>query len=340
MKIELIPCTDRDEWRHRTEEHPQATVFHRLEWLEMVSRLSRSSLDLFSIRRGSEIVGFVPLFRFNLGPFRIVASPPPESVTPYLGPIVDQRHMVDALVALTDTAKKLKAAHLELRMQEAIPVSLLSTLDLKSEPRSTFVLDLRLGPDKLWQERFTPACRRAIRKAEASGVSVQETDLRSIADRYYELALGVFAKSNRPPPISRDDYLSLAEVIERSGCAKVFAAQHQGLIVAAGIFPYGNGTIYYLDGVSDPLAHEARPNNGLHWQVIRWACASGLCRYDLVGAGIPGVARFKLGFGPEQVPYTYAFRSFSPLARLARSSYARLAPFARALRRPFHRFQR
>ena len=153
----------------------------------------------------------------------------------------------------------------------------------------------------------------------------------SIFERYYEMAVHVFAKSHRAPPLSRADYAALADIARRGGPVRVFLARHQDRVIAGGIFPFDAQAVYYLDGVSDPEGQEVRPNNLLHWEVIRWACAQGLRRYDMVGAGIESVARFKRGFGPVEVPYTYAFRSRDFMTSAARSTYAFLAPAGRAV---------
>jgi len=327
--LELLR-TDMAEWDRLVDEHPQATVFHRRVWLELVSRISGAQLHPFSIVRGTERVGLFPVFVFRRGPFRIAASPPAQAATPYLSPLVDDVLLGDTLEAFARTAAALKASYLELRFDRQVADSVLAAAHLQHDTRATFLLDLRPGPEALWRDRLTSACRRAIRKAQSSGVVVEETQLAEIVDRYHELAEGVFAKSNRPAPLTRADYAAIADVVQRGGPIKVFVARLDGALVSAGIFPYAAGAVYYLDGVSDPAGQQARSNNLLHWEVIRWACAAGLQRYDMVGAGISGVARFKQGFGPVEAPYTYAFRSLTPLARLARGIYALLAPAARA----------
>ncbi len=327
--LELVPCAQMIEWDRRLDAQPRATVFHRSDWLAVVARLTGAQLHPFLIQRQAETLGLLPVFVFRRGPFRIAASPPAQAATPYLSLLVDDALLGEALEAFVRAAKQLKASYLEVRFDRDIPPATLAQAQLRHETRATFLLDLSPGPEALWQSSLTSGCRRAIRKAQSSSVVVEEGRLGDIVERYHELAVGVFAKSNRPPPLSRADYAVIAAAAD-SSWIKVFVARLEGAVVAAGIFPFANGTVYYLDGVSDPAAQQARPNNLLHWEVIRWASAAGLRRYDMVGAGIAGVARFKQGFGPTEVPYTYAFRSLTPLARIARNAYALLAPAARA----------
>lgn len=127
-------------------------------------------------------------------------------------------------------------------------------------------------------------------------------------------------------------YELIASKLASASLAKVFVARHEGRVLAAGIFPFDSRTVYYLDGVSYSDAQTLRPNNLLHWEVIRWASVAGLEHYDMVGAGVAGVARFKRTFGPREVPYTYCYRSLRFWASLARRAYALLAPAGRAIR--------
>jgi lipid II:glycine glycyltransferase (peptidoglycan interpeptide bridge formation enzyme) len=219
----------------------------------------------------------------------------------------------------------------EIRFPQKIDMASAMPKGFQSEPRATYMLDLSPGPEQLWSGALSSSCRRAVRKATSAGVTIEEGDLGAHLDRYYAMAVGVFAKSHRPPSLDKDDYAALAAIARDGGPVKVWFASLKGRVIAAGIFPYDEHSVYYLDGVSDPDGQEVRPNNLLHWEVIRWACAHGLSRYDMVGAGIESIARFKRGFGSVEVPYTYAFRSLDLVTSAARSTYAFLAPAGRAV---------
>ena len=83
------------------------------------------------------------------------------------------------------------------------------------------------------------------------------------------------------------------------------AAEHLGRPVAAAFFLLYRDTAYFWDGVSKREAHPLAPNNLLHWTLIEQAVAEGFRRYDMLGANLPGVARFKATFGPQSVPYGF-----------------------------------
>ena len=330
--VELVLAEPASDWDAMVAEELHATVFHRNAWLEFIAGVAGATVQRWEIRRGARRIGLFPAFLLRRGPFRVVASPPPQTGAPYLGPLVGRDDLGESLRAFITASRCVGASYVELRLDPWIEPVPLAPLGFEGETRSTFLLDLRPGKEDLWTKSLSSGCRRAVRKAEKSGIEIEEGELRSIVDLYCRFAEGVFAKWNRPPPLGRKDYLALADLAERDGGVKVFLARHEGAIVAAGIFPFYNGCIYYFDGASDPGAHGVRPNNLLHWNVIHWATGAGLERYDMVGAGIAGVARFKRGFGPEETPYLYAYRPLSPWARVARSAYVLLAPVVESLR--------
>ncbi len=337
--LQVVEVDSAENWDAILCELGTASVFHRRVWLDLVADLARAKFRPTRIEDNGHTLGLLPLFQLRRGPLRILASPPPLAATPYLGPVVASELLPEVFAALAHFAKAQGVAYLELRIAADLPAQVWAPAGFEREERATHVLDLRPGERELWQRALDPACRRAVRKAEREGVTIQEVRLAEVADRYYELAQMVFARHHRPPPLRKEDYLRMDRAIEAGAHARVLAALHRGQIVAAGIFPFDSRTVYYLDGVSDRAAQSLRPNNLLHWEVIRWAAARGLQEYDMVGAGIPGVARFKQTFGTIERPYTYVYRHGNALTRVARRLYAAAIQPWRALQFRWHAYR-
>lgn len=330
--LELVPCASEARWQQYLAELPWATVFHRLAWLKLVARISGSELQLYEVSDRGNSVGLFPLFLFRRGPAKLAASPPPLAATPYLGPAVAPGLVGAALNAAAAEAKRQRAVYAEFRLGSDVAFGEDQPRGFEVERRSTFILDLSTGVEALWSHSLEASCRRAIRKAQKNGVTIEEVQLEDIVERYYAMAAEVFAKYHRPPPLSRAQYSEIAATLKAAPLAKVFVARYAGEIVSAGIFPFDERTVYYLDGVSSESGLAVRPNNLLHWEVICWAVRHGIRKYDMVGAGVAGVARFKRTFGPLEMPYHYCYRALNPLAAVARRLYAFFAPTGRAVR--------
>ncbi len=335
--IRLLPCEE-SEWDTLLAAFPDASVFHRLAWLQLVATQRRAELKLLRILDGERPAGLLPLFLFRKGVFKIAASPPPQAGTPYLGPMVAPALLPSVMREVVRHLRAQKVSYIEIRFAKEVETGALAEAGFETEQRATFLLDMRPGEEALWRDSLSSSCRRAVRKGQNSGVTIVEGDLLANLDRYWEMAQQVFAKSNRPPWLSKDDYRAIGELAAKGGPVKVFFAYLDDKLISGGIFPYDSRGIYYLDGASDSATQDARPNNLLHWEVIRWACSQGIATYDMVGAGIESVARFKRTFGPTEVPYTYAHRSIGPVTRLARGAYARLAPAGRAMQHAAQRW--
>lgn len=324
--IEFVECDDAAQWDACAERFG-ATVFHRLPWLRAIAGLHRADLKAYLIHTGGELAGLFPVLLYRYGPLRIAASPPPRSLAPYLGPVCAESILPDVLERLRASMRHEGVSYAELRFPTLVGGSL--PPGFHAEARARQILDLAAGDEALWHNALTSPCRRAVRKAMASNATVVEGSLLEQLDAYYEMAQAVYAKSRRPPALGREGYRALGELARHGNFVKIFFVRHAGRTIAGGIFPFDARTVYYLDGVSTAASHPYRPNNLLHWEVIRWACAAGLQRYDMIGANVGGIGRFKRSFGAADVPYTYAYGSRNPVIGAARRAYARLAPALR-----------
>jgi len=92
-----------------------------------------------------------------------------------------------------------------------------------------------------------------------------------------------------------------------------------GNIVAAGLFPYDNGTVYLWECSSELKGRGRHPNDLLHWGLICRAGAQGIGVYDMSGYG-----RFNRSFGTDLVAVHRWNKCYSTTARAARSVYESL----------------
>ncbi|TYP87213.1 GNAT family N-acetyltransferase [Blastococcus xanthinilyticus] len=178
------------------------------------------------------------------------------------------------------------------------------------------VLDLAGGFDAVWRDRATGKARRAVRKAEAAGVTV-EVDatgrLVPVFDALYRQSVRRWAEqSHEPLWLARlrsqrsDPERKFAAVATALGAAcRVRVACLAGRPVAAIITLHSPGHVAYWRGAMDKeAAGPVRANDLLHRTVIEAAAAEGAGHYHL-GESAPGsgLARFKESLGAEPVAY-------------------------------------
>lgn len=106
-----------------------------------------------------------------------------------------------AVAALVDFAfGPLGCLHLEFRDRPLAGTDV-DGLGFTVQPKKTFELELRRPEDEIWAG-FKSTCRTAIRKAQKSGVIVEQASGAAFADEYYAQLHDVFARQSLPPPYS------------------------------------------------------------------------------------------------------------------------------------------
>lgn len=327
MSLELRELP-REEWDKYIEGFPDATPFHTRDWLECLEEVRGANWIPLGMFRGGKLVGLAPVFSLTFGFLKLLASPLTGWATPYLGPLCGEGELEDALRALKRMASERRAAYLELTLPPGKDVG---EVGFRNEVRTTYILDLEPDEGVMWK-KLKGKCRNMVRKAERNGVEVREVRSQGFFRTYWEMAEEVYAKSRRPPSIPLEFLRVLWERFGPKGRLKVLAAEHRGRSVAAAAFLLYRDTAYYWDGVSFLWAYPLAPNNMIQWAFIRWASKEGFRRYDMLGADMPGVARFKASFGPRLVPYSYLFLPLTLLGRMGRTVYRRGAPLVRAVK--------
>jgi hypothetical protein len=321
--LELLENCDEQTWDEMVASFEIGTIFHTFAWMQVIEKLRGAEKLPFGIFEGSNLIGIFPLFRQRRGPLTILASP--LGGVGYGGPLVSRTYYRAVLEQLDNLVKCFKADYIEFRSLEALAPTLLTDRhDIVQEPQ-TYVLALNRPPQELWRS-LKSECRTAIRKAQKCNVEIVEATDTSFLDVYYEMVKDTYHKSNRLPPLSRQDYATVWDILKPYERIKVLLAKHQGQVIAGAIFLHFHDKIYYWDGVAFRAYYSLRPNNLIHWTLIEWGARSGLTQYDMLGANIPKIANFKKSFGSELQAYTYTYKDATWQAYLGRRLYLWLAP--------------
>jgi CelD/BcsL family acetyltransferase involved in cellulose biosynthesis len=296
-------------WRDR-EAYPDRLIFHTPQWLRFVAESQRAEPVLATVDDGATTVGhFTGLVTKRYG-LRILGSPMAGWTTSYVGfnlrPEVPRRQALEALMPFA--FGELGCAHLEIR-DRGLTEADLSGLGLRWAAAPTAVIDLTPGEDALFGA-MAGACRRNIRKADRSGVVIEEvSDDPEFAEQFYDQLRDVFAKQNLVPTYSIDRVRSLIRHHEPAGRIQLQRAREPGgRCIATAVLPWYHRTMYFWGGASYRPDQHLRPNEALIWHALRWAKARGVTEFDFVGGN-----SYKEKYGTTEVPVPWARRSRSPL---------------------------
>ncbi|HYG22163.1 MAG TPA: GNAT family N-acetyltransferase [Verrucomicrobiae bacterium] len=219
---------------------------------------------------------------------------------PMLGDKDSQRELINEAIQL---GEQRKWKYLEFRSD-------LSDLEHPkfNEPSIQFhrhTLNLSASADTLFNG-FESSVRRAIRKAERAGVTIDKSNTLDALRTYYLLHCQTRQKHGIPPQPFRL-FLNLHRHILSQGLGMVITARYQSKPIAAAVFLHKGAHSIYKFGASDPVFLELRANNLVMWKAIQWLSALGarILDFGRTSIGQEGLRRFKLGWGAEELAIGY-----------------------------------
>jgi hypothetical protein len=173
-------------------------------------------------------------------------------------------------------------------------------LGFKTSYYISYRTDLTKTEDELFQ-RMDSACRRCVRKAEKSGVIIEEAHDLAFADEYYEQLKDVFAKQGLVPTYDVERVRALVRNMAPSGNVLLLRARDpEGKCIASGIFPGFNQIVEFWGNASFRAYQGFRPNEFIQWHVMRYWKNRGATIYDWGGEG---TYKEKYGCVPHRVPW-------------------------------------
>jgi len=161
-------------------------------------------------------------------------------------------------------------------------------------------MDLTAREDELFA-RLDSSVRRAIRKAERAGVTVEVSQSQEAVEVFYGLQCRTRKKHGLPPqPLTF--FLNIHRHILSHNMGMVILARYQGRPVAGSVyFNFGDKAIYKF-GASDETHQDLRGGNLVMWTAIKECVRRGAKRLDLgrTSMGNEGLRKFKLGWGTAE----------------------------------------
>lgn len=154
--------------------------------------------------------------------------------------------------------------------------------------------------------RLESSVRRAIRKSEKEGVTVEVSQSLDAVREFYKLQCKTRKKHGLPPqPFAFFQNIQKHVLSVNQGI--VVTARYQGQPIAASVyFHFGQHAIYKY-GASDENFQHLRGNNMVMWEAIKWYRRKGIKRLELGRTSVAntGLRKFKLGWRAEEYPIEY-----------------------------------
>ena len=175
----------------------------------------------------------------------------------------------------------------------------------KIQPQRSIIINLEKSEDELLSAMHHKA-RYNIKIAEKNGLKFV---VGNNIDVFWKLLKHTAKKDN----FSTHPKKYYEKLCSAPGLmAEMVFVQHDGVSIAGALLLADGDTVYYLHGAMDrdPKYRPMMAPHLLQWEIIKWAKGYGMKNYDLWGIDAklwPGVTRFKLGFGGQEVEYPGSF---------------------------------
>ncbi|HEX6802713.1 MAG TPA: GNAT family N-acetyltransferase [Terriglobales bacterium] len=309
-------------WEH-LDNFADRTVFQTREWLNFVAETQRATPVVAELRQDGEIAGYFSGLTFSRMGVKVLGSSFPGWTTPYIGfNLVPGASRAEALAAIEKLAwDTLKCLHMEVSDPYFAPEDGQAS-GFTCEYYISYRTDLTQSEEQLFSG-MDSACRRCVRKAEKSGVKIEEASDLAFADEYYDQLKDVFAKQGLVPTYNLERVRALVKNMAGTGRVLLVRARDaEGKCIATGIFPGYNKIAEFWGNASYRSSQILRPNEAIQWYVLRYWKKRGVAVYDWGGEG---TYKEKYGCKPHRVPWftKSRYKVLSTLRNEAKSMYAR-----------------
>jgi lipid II:glycine glycyltransferase (peptidoglycan interpeptide bridge formation enzyme) len=293
-------------------------LFHQPPWLNYLKASRKVDIRQWEIRERGATLGFFCGGIVRKGPFRILGSPLRGWGTNYMGPVTRGDIDVTALLSAVDRLaldERLAMVELESRLFGDREMAHAGFTGVSS---TTYVVQLKgYDSEHLWTT-LNPTTRNRVRKALACGATVEDaSDDPAIADEFYSQYFDLTRRKGVVPPYGPECPRQLVTHLQPAGLLFALRVRDKsGRLLATGLFPHDDRTMYFWGGASSQDALHLCPNDLLHWRALQLAAEHKLFTYDMCGAG-----RFKKKFGGDLVPLKRWHKGYVPGIRWARHTY-------------------
>ena len=300
IELRIVDPRHDSDWDRFVLSHPEGNFFHSTAWAKVLCQTYGHNPVYLHFSRRNELVALVPIMeiRSAFTGRRGVCLP----FSDFCGPLMsDQSEAEAVLKKVSELARERNWKYFEVRGGRGI-------LPVGATPSRQFhghSLRLSESSEELLA-RFASPVRRAIRKAEKSGVDVQVAVTQDAILEFYRLHVRTRRRHGVPPqPLSF--FLNIYREIIRTGQGFVVLAKSGPRFVAAAVFlQFGQKAVYKF-GASDESLQEFRGNNLVMWEAIRFLVQRGarFLHFGRTDLGNDGLRRFKMGWGGEEEVIEY-----------------------------------
>lgn len=307
MRIkEISTSKDGQKWQDYVFNHPQGTVYHTLEWRDILYNEYKYKPIYLIAEEKEKTVGVFPLFFIKNFTGRKLVSLPFSQLG---GPLVDNIDVWKALILKSKVFfKNLKCKSFTIKSNKLDDHKIIRKLGFIE--KNNFInssLLLKKNFNDL-ENNFSRNKKRKVKDCIDAGFTTRFADGLSDVKALYALELELRKRQGSPIP-SWNYFKSQWEFLFKKGLLKIIIAKFESKVVAGEIFFSFNNCLMNIYSISNDKYKNLSPITLIQWEEIRWAVENN---YKYVDFGITdknfeGILEFKTKWGTDnmELPYLY-----------------------------------
>lgn len=302
MTVFRIDPLQDQRWKALVEWHPDASVFHRVEWLQALkSSYGYTPFALTTSPPGSALMDGLPVCEItsSFTGRRLVSVP----FSDHCQPLVSDPRTVDAFIhTLTDCVTASRQKYFEIRPITYQPND---SSDLgNSNTYHLHRLDLRPSLDSLFKQFDKSSVQRKIRRAERESLRYEEGASEKLLNSFYKLMIMTRRRHGLPPQPLKWFQALIASL---GSDLKIRVAFKNDAAVASILTIAYKKTLVYKYGCSDLRYSNLGGNTLVFWHAIQDAKAQGMEEFDMGRSDLDnqGLAVFKENWGARRSTLNY-----------------------------------
>lgn len=298
---EIDPLHD-PRWKAFLEIRKDASLFHRVEWLQALKSCYGYEPRVLSLTPEGEPLTNALLFcqvRSPLTGRRLVSVPFSDHCEPLVNGAEELRQLLEGLSERVDRGQW---KYFEFRSIASVPDS--TNAFAISNEYYLHRLDLRHSEEKLFHGFHKNSVQRKLRRAERESLRYEEGSSEVLLKHFYNLLIMTRRRQGVPPQPSKW-FRSLISSMGQS--LKIRVALKGETPVASILTISDKRTMVYKYGCSDPRFANLGGTPLLFWRAIQEARAKGMEEFDMGRSETSneGLIRFKEHWGAKRIALNY-----------------------------------
>ncbi|HTV62053.1 MAG TPA: GNAT family N-acetyltransferase [Verrucomicrobiae bacterium] len=299
VTVRAVNPIDHPDWDALAAAHSNCSLFHTTAWAKtLVAAYGYAPVYLQAEEAGS-VRSLLPLMEVNswLTGRRGIALPFTDECEPLYRDTGSARLLMEEALEL---GKSRRWKSVEFRGGSELFPGVPASLSFYGHS-----LNLEGGEHRLFA-RLESSVRRAIRKAEKSGVTVTVSRELDAMETFFSLHCRTRRK-HRLPPQPFAFFRNIYEHILSQNLGMIAVARCHNRPIAASVYFHRGARAIFKYGASDDAFQQLRGVNLVMWEAIKWLAREGVRTLHLgrTSIGNEGLRRFKLGWGAEEHRINY-----------------------------------